>query len=149
MIINSRDFGQVEIDDDEILHFPEGIYAFEDIKRYALLSGGDEDNPFMWLQALEGEKPCFIVLDPLSLPEIFSSYKPCIPQEALDRLELTDSAAARVLVIAVIRDELADSTVNLASPLVINSVSKTAMQVLLQQEEYGYRHKLFAASGGD
>ena len=37
MKIETRDFGTMEISEEQILEFPNGIYAFEDAKRFALI----------------------------------------------------------------------------------------------------------------
>ena len=34
MVIETREFGFIEIDEKDIIHFPYGIYGFEDIKDY-------------------------------------------------------------------------------------------------------------------
>ena len=36
--INTRDFSEVEISDDMIMKFPEGVFAFEEYKEFVLLS---------------------------------------------------------------------------------------------------------------
>ena len=48
--IQTRDFGQQEILEEDIIYFPNGIFAFENCKRFVLFSPlGDEASP-MWLR---------------------------------------------------------------------------------------------------
>ena len=49
--IETRDFGTIEVKEEDIYDFPNGLYAFEENKRFALLSPlvrPFQDQPF-WL----------------------------------------------------------------------------------------------------
>lgn len=140
MIIQTRDFELVEISEEDIIRFPDGILAFEETKDYVLLSGNEEGNPFLWLQAVHSETPCFIVINPYV---IWHDYKPVIPPGALKKMQVTSVDFLRYLVIAVVPKNVREMTVNLRSPIVINSEKNIAMQVVLEQGGYGIRHPLF------
>ena len=43
MIIKTRDFGEQIISEDKIINFPHGIFAFEDERRFIMLSPLGED----------------------------------------------------------------------------------------------------------
>ena len=60
MLVKTRDFGEINISEDEILEFPEGVYAFEDDHRFVLISPCGENKYPMWLQSLDNENVCFI-----------------------------------------------------------------------------------------
>jgi len=140
MIIQTRDFEWVEISPEDVICFPEGIPAFEEEKEFVLLSGNDEGNPFLWLQSVTHETPCFIVINPFV---IWQDYKPLIPPRIMKKLEVSTEEALRYLVIAVVPPNIREITVNLRSPIVINSAKNLAMQVVLEQGNYGIRHPLF------
>ena len=61
MKINTRDFGETEIDESTIISIPRGIIGFEETTRYTLLSPLGEDTFPMWLQAVDSVEPCFVV----------------------------------------------------------------------------------------
>lgn len=130
----------MEISQEDVIHFPEGILAFEEIKDYVLLSGNEEGNPFLWLQAVHSETPCFIVINPYF---VWHDYKPVISAKVMKKLQVTTVDALRYLVIAVVPKNVREITVNLRSPIVINSEKNLAMQVVLEQGGYGIRHPLF------
>lgn len=148
MKINTKFFGEFEFDEQEMILFPYGIYGFEENNRYILIYDDEEEagmQTFMWLQSVDDENLCFIVLDPKLVK---SDYDPCIPHNVLNKLGANGYDELRYIVLAVIYDELADSTVNLLSPIVINMKKNIAMQVVLDNSEpknssYKTKHSIF------
>ena len=63
--VKTRDFDMIEIPENEILHFTQGIYAFDDYFRYVLLAPMGKNKFPMWLQCIDNENLCFIIFDPL------------------------------------------------------------------------------------
>ena len=67
MVINTRDFGELTINESDIINFPLGLYGFEDLKRFVLLNDENSDNDdksILWLQAVDNAFPCLVVLNP-------------------------------------------------------------------------------------
>lgn len=139
MLIETRDFGPVEIQDDQIIHFPDGIYGFDDSKRFVLLDTGSTAG-MMHLQCVDSPTPRFIVLDPYMLLE---DYAPDVPQEAYKKLRAEKPEDLTLLVIAVIPQDFRSSTVNLKSPVAINFKEHLGMQVILGNRDYSVRFRLF------
>lgn len=144
MIVKTLHFDHVEIADEEVLSFSEGIYAFEDIKEFVILKQDDDEGPIFWLQAIKDENLCFLIMDPRI---VIDDYKPDIPEEILKKLEVTSEDYLRYFVIAVTPKNLNDTTVNLKSPIIINSENNVAMQVILDNNDYSIRHRVFEQSG--
>ncbi len=141
MQIETRDFGPVEITEDEIISFPDGIYGFDASKRFALLDTGSSAG-VMHLQCVDAPTPRFIVLDPYMILE---DYTPDFPPEALKRLKAESLTDLSILVIAVIPEDFKASTVNLKSPVVINFKEHLGMQVILSNRDYSVRFRLFGS----
>jgi flagellar assembly factor FliW len=139
MLIETRDFGPIEIQEDDIVHFPSGIYGFEDSKRFALLDTGSSAG-IMHLQCVDAPTPRFIVLDPFAIVE---DYAPEVPEEALIKLRANSVEELSLLAIAVIPEDLNASTVNLKSPVAINFKEHLGMQVILGNRDYPVRFRLF------
>lgn len=139
MLIETRDFGPIEIQEDDIVHFPSGIYGFEDSKRFALLDTGSSAG-IMHLQCVDAPTPRFIVLDPFAIVE---DYAPEVPEEALIKLRANSVEELSLLAIAVIPEDLNASTVNLKSPVAINFKEHLGMQVILGNPDYPVRFRLF------
>jgi flagellar assembly factor FliW len=140
MLIETRDFGPVEIHDDEVIHFPDGIYGFDDSKRFALLDIGSTAG-MMHLQCVDSPTPRFIVLDPFMILE---DYAPEIPAETCKKLRTESLDELSLLVIAVIPEDFRAATVNLKSPIAINFKEHLGMQVILGNRDYSVRFRLFS-----
>ncbi len=137
MKINTRDFGTVELDESELLFFPQPIFGYEGLHRFALLHYEETDAGISFLQSVERPEVCFVVLDPetLDIP-----YEPTISEETSSLLGNVGPIALRV--IAVVPENFRQTTVNMKSPLVINTENRLATQVILE-EEYPLRMRLF------
>lgn len=140
--INTKDFGEMEFEKDEIISFPTGIYAFEDCREFVFIK--KENSIFQWLQNIKDIDPRFIVLNP---NEIFTNYNPEIPSGVKQQLK-ADNDELSLFVIAVIPGEIKDMTVNLKSPIVVNFNKRLAMQVILEGQDYPVRHQVFEDERG-
>lgn len=139
IIIETRDFGKQEIDTADIITFPNGIFAFEDSKRFVVLSPlGDEASP-MWLQCVDSVSPCFIVFKPL---DFITDYSPEPCEEDLNLIKLEDPEDLEVLSIAVIPEDYKKTTLNIKSPIIINKKERLAVQTILA-ENYDIRFPLY------
>lgn len=142
MIIKTRDFGEEEISEEVIIDFPNGVYAFEENKRFVLLSPCGEDKYPMWLQSVDNPNLCFIVFDPR---EFVSDYSVELDKETKELLK-ADGAELDLLCMAVVPDEYINTTLNLKSPIVINSEAKKGVQVIAA-ENYPLKFPAFKKEG--
>ncbi|MBD5103881.1 MAG: flagellar assembly protein FliW [Ruminococcaceae bacterium] len=138
MKIETRDFGTMEVSEDQILEFPNGIYAFEDARRFAFIELEKGQFP-AWLQCIDSVKPCFIVFDPWL---ICKDYEITLNSGEKAMLEVDEKTNLEVLCIARVPEDFKETTVNLKSPIVINMDTKKAMQVILPSN-YPYRQPIF------
>lgn len=137
--INSRDFGAIEVCEDDILHFPNGIFAFEDVTRFVLIRPLGEDTYPMWLQAVDAVTPCFIVFDP---QKIVKEYCPQLSNNERALLKANEDTPLRFLSLAVVHEDYRKTTVNLKSPIAIHWEEKLATQVILPQS-YAIRYSIY------
>ena len=63
MILETSRFGCLEVDEDRLITFEEGILGFPDQREYALVQTG-EKSAFYWLQAVGRLELAFVVCDP-------------------------------------------------------------------------------------
>lgn len=126
MILKTRDFGEEEISEEVIIDFPNGVYAFEENRRFVLLSPCGEDKYPMWLQSIDNQNLCFIVFDP---KEFVPDYSVELDEQTKETLA-ADGAELDYLCMAVVPDEYINTTINLKSPIVINSAAKKGVQVI-------------------
>jgi flagellar assembly factor FliW len=146
MIIESKPFGYVDIEKVDIIHFPRGIYGFEEFHNFVVLKNKKrESNPFMWLQSTEAREPCFAVVDPHSF---FEDYKPEISEEDARAISLASSELLRYLLVATVPSDVKNMYVNLKCPIIINSGDNTAMQIILENTDYPMRYYLLQKMEG-
>lgn len=127
--------------DRTILHFNEGIYGFEDIKEYVLLQE-DEAHTIWYLQAAHSEVPCLIVIDPFTVTE---DYNPQLSKADLETLGNPGAEDLCFLAVAVLKEDFKESVINLKSPIVINAKTRCAKQIILENNDYPIRYKLFGS----
>jgi flagellar assembly factor FliW len=108
------------------------ILGFEEYREYALRNTFDDASPLRILASLE-ERIGFLVVNPFVLKE---DYNLEIDDAVAAHLCLTDGNLDRVAVLCVARKEGNRYTVNLRSPLIINTVEGRFQQVILQNETY-------------
>ena len=135
MKISTRDFGEVEINDNTIINIPNGILGFEKYTKYTLLSPLGEDTFPMWLQCTEAPQPCFVVYDPM---HIYPDYKFEITDEEQTQLKIGGDVPYRVLTVAIVPDDYKKTTINLRCPLVINTKENIAAQIILEDYDFKY-----------
>jgi len=147
MKIKTKFFGEIDISEEQIILFPFGIYGFEEYNKFVLLHDEENDgeNIFRWLQCVDEAGLCFTVMEPKFADK---NYSPKLPENILSKLGINKEEDIICLVITVIYDEIEKSTVNLLSPVIINSKNKIAAQIILETSEpenngYKTKHRLF------
>ncbi|MEG0752615.1 MAG: flagellar assembly protein FliW [Angelakisella sp.] len=131
MKIETRYFGSVEIDPQEIVHFVQPIYGFEKLTDYVLLSDSTVGDCFLWLQSVTEKEVCFILLDPAVLSY---DYAPAFSSDMLKLLGNLRAEDAVVRLVTVIHEDFTASTVNLKCPIVINTTEHCAAQIMLEED---------------
>jgi flagellar assembly factor FliW len=134
-------FGEIEIADEKILVFSEGIPGFEQCHLFALITT-PETEPFLWLQSLEQTEVSLPLLNPF---RIFPEYAPSVPESSLHEIGNPTDEDILLLTVAVIPKDTEKMTTNLASPLLINAVSNQGRQIILEGNEYQIRQPIFDA----
>ncbi len=136
MKVNTTRFGLIEVDEERIMVFPEGLLGFPDYTRYALVQTNNEGT-FFWMQSVERPDLAFVVCDPLLfIPDYQVPTKP----ENLEELSIKNMDDVQVLIIANKVDGVV--TGNLQGPLVINAANLTGKQLVLSEKKYSTRHPL-------
>lgn len=139
MEINAKYFGQVSYKEDETIHILNGLIGFEAYTEYLPIPFHEDSDSLISLQCLEDEALSFILMNPFGL---LADYSPSLSEEDLQELGTESSEDLSFYVICVMRDSVAESTVNLKAPLVVNARNRRARQVILDQTEYSFRHVL-------
>lgn len=141
MKLDTIRFGEVEIDPHKILEFKDGIPGMEEERRFAILQF-EESNPIYWLQSVESKEICMPVIDSF---HAIPSYAFDLGDEDVKELGLLSAEDVHVLSILVIPDNIEQMTANLAAPIVINTRTGQARQIILSGGDYNVRFPVFEA----
>ncbi len=131
MVIQTRVFGEVEIDDEKIITFHSGIIGFPDLRRFTLLYDAEKTGGIKWLQSLDEPAFAMPVMDPLTVKE---NYNPVVEDELLKPLGELKPDETLVLVTVTVPKQLENMSVNLQAPIVVNAENKTACQIIVDNE---------------
>lgn len=134
--INTTRFGDIEIDTDKPVHFPEGLVGFPDDTEFVLLEH-KPNSPFMWLQSISSPELAFVITNPFLvnpdyLKDITDEEKKLFTAEGKDNITI-------FAIVTIPNSGIADSTINLMGPVVINPETKEGRQVILANS--GYSHQ--------
>jgi len=140
MVINTRHFGKLEINESEIILFDHGIPGFPEDKRFIIVTDIDEpDSLYCWLQSIDDGAVSLVLIDSFF---VMPNYNPMVNEG--DILELGEADLDDIVSfnVAVIKNKLEDSTINLKAPIIINEKTRKGKQVIVTNEEYDIRHNL-------
>ena len=139
MQIDTIRFGQVEIDESKLIKFEDGIPGLEEYREYALLQFEDS-YPIMWLQSTEDRGVCLPVLDTFA---VIDEYVFDIDDTDVQELNLSGPEELYVASVLVIPEDIQKMTANLAAPIIINTTTGKAKQILISGSDYNVRAPVF------
>ena len=142
MQINTALFGTQEINDNDVITFPQGIPGFENNTQFKVFH--EEGKPTVhWLQSVDDGELFFSVMEP-QLLNLGYEFSLTDEQSALIDLQDTDELAV-VLILSKNGSQTSDNSeavpsdasirANLTGPVVINVRSRKAVQVSLPRVE--------------
>jgi flagellar assembly factor FliW len=142
MLVNTSRFGEVEVDDDRVISFPNGLLGFPRHKRFVLIEHG-EGSYFWWLQSADAPDLAFVVTD----PSLFvTSYRVPLRPDQMAEMGIASLDQAQVFVIVNKNGELL--TGNLQGPLVVNVASRVGEQLVLSDRRFTTRVPLVELPSG-
>ena len=124
MEITTTRFGRLEIEANDIIRFPTGLWGFEDCREWVLLAD-QENDALAWLQCVQRPAVALAVASPR---RFVPDYRMRVARRELSSLELTDVKRAKVLVVVGRTDRA--MTLNLKAPVVINLDRRLGRQVI-------------------
>lgn len=139
MKIQSTRFGEMNIPEEHILRFDQGIPGFPDENEFAFLPY-EAGSPFGFLQSTRDADLTFLIVEPFSfLPE----YTFELNDEWSKELGVSTENPPQIFNIVSIKEPLQQSTVNLLAPVIVNWKDCKAKQIILEKVEYTTKHLLF------
>lgn len=143
MQLQTAILGEINIDENYIINFPEAIPGFPGENQFVLIPL-DDNSPFYYLQSVKTKDLCLIVADPFTF---FIDYEIELDEESLQKLEILDETTNFTLYcILTIPEDFKKTTANLLGPVIINWDKKIGLQFIAQNSDYTTKHFIFPPS---
>lgn len=139
MKVDTVKFGELDVDEKQIITMTKPVLGFEQLQRYVIVETEDFE-PFKWFQALDDPEVAFVVVDPLLF---FPEYTIEVNPREIEELQVADVDDVLTYSIITIPSDYIRMTANLQGPLLINSDTRLAKQLVLVNSHYKIKHRLF------
>lgn len=134
-------FGDLEIDENKIIRFNSGLPAFADETSFIIIKEDEnKDSIFCWLQSINTPSLIFALIDTFS---VMPEYNPLVDEESISDLGEYNEQDFMVYNIASVPDDVANITINLKAPIIINMKDGLGKQVIVNNQDYSIQHKIF------
>ena len=143
MLVKTRFFGEVDIEDEKILTFDNGIMGFEDMKRWTLIYDIEKgsEGPISWFQSLDMAELALPVINPYTVTAV---DEPVVEDELLKPLgEFKDEELVTFLTITIPSEDPSKTTANFRAPILINPVNRKGIQVIVNNEDYPIKFSIY------
>jgi len=127
-------FGEIEYQAENLLHFPEGLIGFENLRDFIVMPN-EKEGPLFWIQSVEDPAIAFILTDPTNF---FVDYKIAPDQRERRKLQLEEDDECFALAVVTVSAERQIS-LNLAAPIMFAPEARNALQVILDGNQYQSR----------
>lgn len=131
MVITTKLFGDIDVDDSKKITFVQGIIGFPELKDFLLVHDSESAGGIRWLQSIQEPAFAMPVIDPLV---VMPDYNPNIEDELLKPLNITDEENVLVIVTITVPHDLTKMTVNLKAPIIISGETRLANQIITDDD---------------
>lgn len=142
MLINTKFFGEVDIEDSKVITLVNGLLGFDELKKYVILYDSEKSNgdSISWFQSADEQTLALPVVNPLF---IYEGYNPTVEDELLKPLGEVGEEGYMVLVTMRIPSDPKEVSCNLKAPIIINPNTLLGCQIIVENEEYPIRYKIY------
>jgi len=139
MIIKTKYFDEIEVTDEEKIHFPEPIPGFEDQFNYVIVQFYEDSDSLLCLQSVENPDLALVLINPNC---VMDKYTPVLSHEDKTALQADKDTPLAYYAISVVHDDWKDSTINLKCPVVVNPEKMLGRQIIMEDTSYSMRHPI-------
>ena len=137
--IQTLRFGDMEVDEELLVKFRDGIPAFEEEREFVLVPY--EDTPYVFLQSANTPELAFLAVSPFAF---FADYEISIDDDTLAELGIESEEDVVIYsLITMPEGKVETMTANLLAPVIVNGRSLQAKQLVLVDSKYATKHRLF------
>ena len=139
--VDTTKFGPITVDEQKIIIMPFGMLGFPDEKRYVIVQH-KEDSPFFWYQSVDDPSLAFVITSPFFfVPDYSVSLDDAINQMSWDD-EKIEQKIELYVVVNIPNGAPNKMTANLIGPILVNTESFQALQMVVTDSPYSHRFPL-------
>jgi len=137
--IQTTRFGEIEVGDDHVIHFKDGMIGFSKLKEYTLI-----ESPGMplilWLQSVDEPDIAFPLVEPYFFKK---DYKVNLSDSDKHSLGFQEGDRQKLLTVMTIPENMTQMTVNLKAPVVVDINRSSGAQIIMQDRSLEVRTPAF------
>jgi flagellar assembly factor FliW len=133
--IETLSWGKLEVNEEQVYHFPKGLPGFDEETDFALIAMAE--TPFWYLQSIKNKGLSFLLGDPFVF---YPSYEFELLNEEAEELGIDNEVIVRCVI--TLKEQVELSTINLLAPIVLNPVGHSGKQIVLHKAPYHTKHSL-------
>jgi len=139
--VDTTKFGPITVDEQKIIIMPFGMLGFPDEKRYVIVQH-KENSPFFWYQSVDDPSLAFVITSPFFfVPDYSVSLDDAINQMSWDD-EKIEQKIELYVVVNIPNGAPNKMTANLIGPILVNTESFQALQMVVTDSPYSHRFPL-------
>ncbi len=136
--VKTTRFGNVQVTEEQIIHFAEGIPSFESEREFIIVPY--EGASFVFLQSVQTPDLAFLMINPF---EYFADYEFTLKDDVMNKLGIQGPEGVAIFnFLTIPGGNVAETTANLLAPIIINQKNREACQLILEDSPYTTKHKL-------
>lgn len=139
MKVNTTRFGELQVNNEDIIEFTEGLLGFEKLAKFFVVDPGDS-TLILWLQSIEDGSVAFPIIEPkIFKPDYVAKLLPA----DMNSVKLENISDAKIYSILTIPSDITAMSANLKAPIVINNEKKIAKQIVLQDNKLTVKYEMY------
>lgn len=142
MLVKTKYFGDIDLEEDKIITFEQGIMGFEGYKRYTILFDieGENKPSISWLQCLDEQSLALPVINPFLIK---NDYNPVVEDELLKPIGEINEQNLIILLSLTAPSDMTELSVNLKAPFIINSDTRKGCQIIVENQDYEIKYNVY------
>ncbi|MDC7228030.1 MAG: flagellar assembly protein FliW [Spirochaetales bacterium] len=145
LTVNTKAYGRIDVDERQRIHFPYGIFGFEQLKDFVLLDAAQQ--PFYWLQSMDVKETAFVLINPLVFRK---DYELNVLVGDLEEIGLKSTPDDNILLFAIVTvpQNQQKMSANLQGPIIINRDNKQGRQSVSLDPRWKTKHYILEELSG-
>jgi flagellar assembly factor FliW len=122
---------------------PNGIPGFPDQRQFVIFEHRP-DSPFLWYQSVDEPALAFVITDPFLFKPDYSFDLPKVLKDLGWDPDMQPDQLQLYVIVNIPKGKPEEMTANMMGPILVNTVTREAVQVVLTESSYSHRVPLMA-----